>query len=87
MPFYLKLGYTSLGNWMIFPRGISLYFLQKAFEHVDLQLLRCIDVPAAPATRQSSFGALLADEQGHVLLEAENTVNTRTTAPVMPNST
>ncbi len=45
---------------------------------IDLRLLRrAIDV-ARQAREHGNhpFGALLADEQGHVLLEAENTVNT-----------
>jgi tRNA(adenine34) deaminase len=45
---------------------------------VDLQLLRrAIDVAhRAREHGNHPFGALLADEQGHVLIEAENTVNT-----------
>ena len=45
---------------------------------IDRQLLRqAIDVARrARAHGNHPFGAVLADEQGHVLLEAENTVNT-----------
>jgi tRNA(Arg) A34 adenosine deaminase TadA len=45
---------------------------------IDLRLLRqAIDVARrARAHGNHPFGALLSDEQGHVLLEAENTVNT-----------
>ena len=45
---------------------------------VDLQLLRrAIDIARrAREHGNHPFGALLADEQGHVLLEAENSVNT-----------
>lgn len=45
---------------------------------VDRQLLRrAIDIARrAREHGNHPFGALLADEQGHVLLEAENTVNT-----------
>ncbi len=44
----------------------------------DLQLLRLAVAVARRAREHGNhpFGALLADEQGNVLLEAENTVNT-----------
>ncbi len=44
----------------------------------DLQLLRLAIAVARRAREHGNhpFGALLADEQGNVLLEAENTVNT-----------
>ena len=57
---------------------------------IDLRLLRqAIDVARrAREHGNHPFGAVLADEQGNVLLEAENTVNTDiTTAQAMPNST
>jgi tRNA(Arg) A34 adenosine deaminase TadA len=45
----------------------------------DLKLLRrAIDVAhRAREHGDHPFGALLVDEQGHVLIEAENTVNTK----------